>query len=175
MPSAGNPGQSFSVANGSNVGPFMIARGSMGATYAGGNQPLSYRETASFTLNSIGGAFIVDFLGDASLGNGFDNAQFQIYSNGALLFSQSFDSLAAADAFFSNDLLDLQVGAGLDNIQLTFDETLSGGDGFSYDYAVSGAVSAAPLPPSWMMMTTGLLLFGVFAHRKTRKKATASA
>ena len=75
---------------------------------------------------------------------------------------------AAADAFFSNDLLDVQVGAGLDNIQLSFDETMSGGDGFSYDYAAAGAVSAAPLPSSWMFMLTGLVVFGFFAHRRAR-------
>jgi hypothetical protein len=33
-----------------------------------------------------------------------------------------------AEAFFSDDLIDISLGAGLDDVQMALDETMSGGD-----------------------------------------------
>jgi hypothetical protein len=59
------------------------------------------------------------------------------------------------------------LAAGLNNIQLVFSETMSGGEGFSFDFA-SASVSATALPPAWTMML--IAFFGFIAYR--RKNAT---
>ena len=138
-----NPGQSFSVVSAFAAGPLTVALGSMGAGGTGAS--LTYQESANFIFNAIGGTFLIDLLGNTSLGNGFDSATFQIPLNGNLVDSQSFTDLASAEAFFSNNLIDVSLGAGLNDIQLAFDETMSGGEGFSFDYATASL--PPPCPP----------------------------
>jgi hypothetical protein len=142
----------------------------MGATYGGNGQSLTYQESASFTLNSHGGSFfLVDLLGASSIGNGFDAATFQILSNGNVVDSQSFTNVAAANAFFSNNLLSVPLASGVDNIQMAFDETMSGGEGYSFGYAAS----AAPEPSTWAMMLLGFATIVLVAYRR-RNKALAA-
>jgi hypothetical protein len=165
LPNAINPGQSFSVVSPFVAGPFTVALGSMGA--AGTGAPLTYNESANFIFNAIGAPFVIDLLSSASLGTGFDSATFQILDNGNLVDSQSFADLASAQAFFFNNLIDIQLGAGLNNVQLAFNETMSGGEGFSFDYGTA-SVSATPLPPTWTMMLIGLAGFGFVAYRRKK-------
>ena len=108
----------------------------MGAGGTGGS--FAYHQSVNLTLNAIGGPLLVDLLGNSSIGAGFDSATFSIFSNGSLLDSHSFDDLASAQAFFSNNLLFLSINAGLNDIQMSFDEMMSGGEGFSFNYAVAG-------------------------------------
>jgi len=61
-----------------------------------------------------------------------------------------------------NKLIDIQLAAGLNNVQLAFNETMSGSEGFSFDYGTA-SVSATPLPPTWTMMLIGLAGFGFVA------------
>jgi hypothetical protein len=42
-----------------------------------------------------------------SVGNGFDALAFQIFINGGLFLNQSFSDLASANAFFTNDTINL--------------------------------------------------------------------
>jgi hypothetical protein len=63
--------------------------------------------------------------------------------------------MRSASAYFL-----LNRGAGLHNIQRAFNETMSGGEGFGFDYAATGGVSATPRPPSWTMVLIGLIGFG---------------
>ena len=51
------------------------------------------------------------------------------------------------------------------------DETMSGGEGFAFDYAAGAGVSATPLPPSWTMLLIGIVGFGFVAYRRQRKEA----
>jgi hypothetical protein len=46
---------------------------------------------------------------------------------------------------------------------------MSGGEGFSFDYAAGVGVSAAPPPPSWTMLLIGIVGFGFVAYRRQRK------
>ena len=106
LPNAITAGQSFSVVNTVASVPLTLAFGSMGAGYGGTGPSLTYQESATFTFNnSIGGPFAIDLLSNTSLGNGFDSALFQIFDNGNLFQSQSFNDLASAQAFFSNNLI----------------------------------------------------------------------
>ena len=74
----------------------------------------------------------------------------------------------------SNNLIDIQTGSGLNNIQIVFDETMSGGEGFSFDYAAAN-VSDNPLPASWTMMLVGLAALGFVGYRGTKKGSAAIA
>ena len=89
--------------------------------------------------------------------------------NGNLVINQAFADLASAQIYFFNKLIDIQLGAGLHNIQLAFNETMSGGEGFGFDYAAAGGVAATPLPASWTMMLIGVVGFGFVAYRRKSK------
>jgi hypothetical protein len=170
LPNAIVPGQSFSVVNTVASVPLTLAFGSMGAGYSGSGSPLAYQQSATFTFNAASGPFLIDLLGNTSLGSGFDSALFQIFDNGNLFESKSFSDLASAEAFFSNNnLIDIALGGGINNIQLAFNETMSSGEGFSFNYLATGGVSATPLPPTWTMMLIGLAGFGFVAYRRQRK------
>jgi hypothetical protein len=51
---------------------------------------------------------------------------------------------------------------------------MSGGEGFSIDYA-SASVSATPLPPGWTLMLIGIAGFGLVAYRRNGKPALTDA
>ena len=51
---------------------------------------------------------------------------------------------------------------------------MSGGEGFGFSNGAAG-VSAAPLPASWTMMLTGLVVLGFIAYRRQKKGAAAMA
>jgi hypothetical protein len=139
----------------------------MGAGGVGGS--LDYQQTASFIFNAGGAPFVVDMLGNSSVGNGFDTAAFTISDNGNVIVNQSFANLASAQAFFSiNNLFAIQLSGGLNNIQLALNETMSGGEGFSFGFA-SASVSATPLPAALPLFASGLGALGLLHWRKRRK------
>ena len=129
-------GQSFSNVNDVSIGLLSVALGSMGAGGTGGS--FAYHTSVNLTLNAIGGPLLVDLLGNTSVGTGFDSATFQIKSNSNILDNEVFTDLASAQSFFSNNLLFLPILAGLNDIQMTFDAMMSGGQGFGFNYAVAG-------------------------------------
>ena len=55
-------------------------------------------------------------LDNNSLGKGFDSATFQISANGTVFDNQVFTDLASAQAFFSDNLINLTLLAGLNII-----------------------------------------------------------
>jgi len=143
-------GQSFSVVGGSGS-PLTVANGSMGAAAAGVS--LTYQESVSFTQND--GIFALALLSSNALGNGFDSAFFEILLNSIVIDSQSFTDLASAEAFFSNNLINVPLLAGPNSIQIAFSETMSSAEGFRFDYTASsvpGPIAGAGLP--------GLILAG---------------
>jgi hypothetical protein len=155
-------GQSFSVVSGSGFGPLTVANGSMGAGYGGTGVSITYQESASFTQN--GGVFVLDLLSNDAVGKGFDSALFTISLNGVVVDSQSFSDLGYAEAFFSNNLIDVPLSAGLNSVLIGFSETMSSTEGLSFDYAVaSSGVSGVPSPtigaglPGLLLASGGLL------------------
>ena len=120
------------------------ARG-MAALYS-----VTYQQSVSFTQD--GGLFVLDLLSSDALGSGFDSAVFSIFLNSALFDSKSFTDLASAEAFFSNNLINVPLLAGPNSVQIAFSETMStccSPIGFSFDYAVAslgGNISVVPGP-----------------------------
>ena len=77
LPSAINPGQSYSVVNGLLIGPpLTLALGAMGAGYGGVGEPLTCQASADFQLSGQG-TILLGFLNTMSVGNGFDTSIFQ--------------------------------------------------------------------------------------------------
>ena len=150
-------------------GPVAVVLGSMGAGGVGGS--LSYQERVNFSVNvATDPFFTVDLLDNKSLGKGFDSATFQISENGTVLENHLFTDLASAQAFFSDNPINLTLLAGLNIVQLSFNEKISGGDGFAFDYATTSSV-VTPLPTTLPLFATGLAGLGLLGWRRKKKAA----
>ena len=100
-------------------------------------------------------------------GLGFQSMEFTITADGVEILDTTFRSLAVAESFFHDDVIDLGSDFG-PNIDLTFGYTLvaDGSGGFGFDLAIGGAV---PEPSTWAMMLVGFAGLGFAGHRSTRQ------
>jgi hypothetical protein len=170
-----NSGQSFSVANAFAIGPLDLVFGSMGAGYGGTGQSLTNQMNADFTFNADGGIFLLDLIDNTLVANGFDTAEFQLSLNGNILDSELFNDVASAQAFFSNNnLFSLALVAGLNDVQLSFAETMSSDGGFSFDYGAAYPTSPVPLPPTLLLFASGIVGLGWLSRRRKQSQATAA-
>ncbi len=101
-------------------------------------------------------------------GAGFQSMEFTISANGVEILDTTFRSLAIAESFFRDNVIDLGSSLGPD-IDLTFGYTLvaDGSGGFGFDFAVGG-VTAAPEPSTWAMMLLGFAGLGYAGYRRAR-------
>jgi hypothetical protein len=145
----------------------------MGAGYGGSGEPLTYEESADLNLSGHG-TLRLGFFGTTSVGTGFDSSTIQIFVNGNLFLVQTFNDLASANDFFTNNVLKLdQFGNGMLDVRLLFDETMSSSDegfGFAYTFATAGVINGVPEPSTWAMMLLGFAGLA-FAFRRSRGKA----
>ena len=90
-------------------------------------------------------------------------------ANGVEVLDVTFGSLAIAESFFRDDVIDLGSDFG-PNIDLTFGYTLvaDGSGGFGFDFAVGGAV---PQTSTWAMMLIGFAGLGFTGYRSRRTRA----
>jgi len=114
---------------------------------------------------------IDDQLSGFADGLGFQSMEFTIMADGAEILDRTFTSLAVAESFFRDDVIDLGSDFG-PSIDLTFGYTLiaDGPGGFGFDFAFGGAI---PEPTTWAMMLAGFAGLGFAGYRSTRRSAAA--
>jgi hypothetical protein len=140
----------------------------LGANYAA-NAPGGVSVTSTFDF-IYGGDLQLGLIGSQltgfSSGAGFESMEFTIAADGEEIFDRTFTSLAIAESFFRDDVIDLGSNLGPD-IDLTFGYTLiaDGSGGFGFDFAVGG-LGAAPEPSTWAMMLVGFAGIGFMGWRR---------
>jgi PEP-CTERM motif len=145
----------------------------LGANYSdGGGESETYSASSTFEFG-YGGDLelgrIDDQVSGFAKGLGFQSMEFTIAKNGVDVLDVTFGSLAIAESFFRDDVIDLGADLG-PNIDLTFGYTLitDGPGGFGFDLAIGGAV---PEPSTWAMMLVGFAGLGFAGCRSTRRGA----
>ena len=144
----------------------------LGANYAPECDGESETYSASSTFDfGYGGdlqlGLIDDQVSGFAKGLGFQSMEFTIQADGVKVLDVTFGSLAIAESFFRDDVIDLGSDLG-PNIDLTFGYTLTadGPGGFGFDLAIGGAV---PEPSTWAMMLVGFAGLGFAGHRSARQ------
>jgi PEP-CTERM motif len=146
----------------------------MGANYApdGGGESNTYSASSTFDFG-YGGDLQLGLIDNQQSGFanglGFQSMEFTITADGVEILDTTFRSLAIAESFFRDDVIDLGADFG-PNIDLTFGYTLiaDGPGGFGFDLAIGGAV---PEPSTWAMMLVGFAGLGFAGYRSTRRRA----
>jgi hypothetical protein len=143
----------------------------LGANYAsdGGGESETYSASSTFDFGYGGDlqlGLIDGQLTGFSSGAGFQSMEFTIEADGVEILDTTFRSLAVAESFFHDDVIDLGSDFG-PNIDLTFGYTLvaDGSGGFGFDLAVGG-LGAAPEPSTWAMMLAGFAGLGFMGRRR---------
>jgi hypothetical protein len=146
----------------------------LGANYApdGGGESNAYSATSTFDFGYGGDlqlGLIDDQVSGFAKGLGFRSMEFTIEADGVEVLDVTFGSLAIAESFFRDNVIDLGADLG-PNIDLTFGTTLiaDGPGGFGFDLAMGGAV---PEPSTWAMMLVGFAGLGFAGHRSTKRRA----
>ena len=141
----------------------------------GGGESETYSASSTFEFG-YGGDLQLGLIDDQvtgfANGLGFQSMEFTIAENGVEILDVTFGSLAIAESFFRDDVIDLGADLG-PSIDLTFGTKLiaDGPGGFGFDLAIGGAV---PEPSTWAMMLVGFAGLG-FAGTRARQKSAAQA
>jgi hypothetical protein len=143
------------------------ALGAMSIGYGGNGESLTYQTTATFQFaHPANTDFLFGFESQGSLGTGFDSAMLDVFVNSVLAYQRSFTSLADAQAFFTDNPVEIGFGpGGPATVQLVYDLTASQiSSGFQFDYAFGSATASAvpgPIvgagPPGLILASGGLL------------------
>jgi hypothetical protein len=148
----------------------------LGANYAsdGGGESETYSASSTFDFGYPGDlqlGLIDDQQSGFANGLGFQSMEFTIQADGVDVLDVTFGSLAIAESFFRDDVIDLGSNLGPD-IDLTFGYTLiaDGSGGFGFDLAIGGAV---PEPSTWAMMLAGFAGLGFAGYRRAREPRAA--
>jgi hypothetical protein len=142
----------------------------LGANYASGGESDTY--TATSTIDFVyGGDLTLGLIGDQQSGftggAGFESIEFTVLAGATTILSQTFSSLAAADSFFDDQVINLgsSYGPGVD-LTFTYTLTADGPGGYGLDFVVGGAVRE---PSTWAMTLVGFAGLG-FAGYRARKR-----
>jgi hypothetical protein len=149
----------------------------LGANYAtdGGGASQTYSGSATFDFG-YGGDLMLGLIDDQDAGFpgglGFQSMEFTILDNGVEILDVTFESLAVAESFFHDSVINLGSNLGPD-IDLTFGYNLvaDGSGGFGFDFAVGGAV---PEPSTWAIMLIGFAGLGFAGYRASRKNVAVT-
>jgi hypothetical protein len=100
----------------------------------------------------------------------FQQIDFTVTLDGAEVVDETFTSLAAADAFFDDHVLDLGAVSGISDVTFSYDLVAGGAGGYGMDLAFGGAV---PEPSTWAMMLIGFGGLGYATARPAGKSCSA--
>ena len=100
----------------------------------------------------------------------FQKIDFTVTVDGTEALTRSFTSLATADAFFADDVLNLGPVTGVADVMFSYDLVAGGSGGYGMDLAFGGAV---PEPSTWAMMLMGFAGLGYAALRRARESQSA--
>jgi hypothetical protein len=110
----------------------------MSIGYGGQGGSLTYQTSATFQFaHPANTDFLFGFESQGSLGTGFDSAMLDVFVNSVLAYQRSFTTLADAQAFFTDNPVDIGFGpGGPATVELVYDLTASQiSSGFQFDYA----------------------------------------
>ena len=129
---------------------------------------------------SASSTFDLAYRGDLMLGviapldgtpTDFQQIDFTVTVDGTEALTRSFSSLATADAFFADQVLNLGSVSGVADVTFSYDLVAGGAGGYGMDLAFGGAV---PQPSTWAMMLIGFAGLA-FAGYRSRRPAAAIA
>jgi hypothetical protein len=100
----------------------------------------------------------------------FQQIDFTVTLNGAEVVDEIFTSLATADAFFADDVINLGSVSGATEIKFAYDLVAGGSGGYGMDLAFGGAV---PEPSTWATMLIGFGGLGYAGLRRASKGRSA--
>ena len=149
----------------------------LGANYApdGGGESHTYSATTTFDFG-YRGDLLLGLIDNQETGFdsglGFQSMDFYVIADGAKIDDWTFTSLAAADSFFQDQVIDLGSTFGPD-VGLTFgyDLVADGSGGYGFDLAVGGTV---PETSTWSMMALGFAGLGFLGYRARLAEARRS-
>jgi hypothetical protein len=101
------------------------ALGAMSIGYGGNGGSLTYQTTATFQFaHPANTDFLFGFESQGSLGTGFDSSMLDVFVNSVLAYQRSFATLADAQAFFTDNPVDIGFGpGGPATVELVYDLT----------------------------------------------------
>lgn len=149
----------------------------LGANYAsdGGGESLAYSASATFDF-AYRGDLLLGLIDSQQTGfdsgSGFQSIEFTIIANGVEILDSTFGSLAVAESFFHDDVIDLGSYSGPVDLAFGYSLVADGSGGFGFDFAVGGAV---PQAPTWSMMLIGFAGLGLVGRRALRGGRSSSA
>ena len=143
----------------------------LGSNYApdGGGESHTYEASSTFDFR-YGGDVLLGLVDNQvigfSSGAGFQAMEFTVTANGVEIIDTTFRSLAVAESFFRDNVIDLGPDWG-PNIDLTFGYNLvaDGSGGFGFDFAIGGSV---PETSTWAMMLFGFAGLAFAGHRSAK-------
>jgi hypothetical protein len=150
------------------AGADVVGQGAQGVSYQQSQAPgniYTYESSGAFQFSTDGARHLMLGLMNTTVLNlGFQKLEFNVSNHGVDLYSESFTSLAEAQSFFSQHVLDLGIlGAGMHDVAIHTVWNLEAQSGYAFDYAL--ALMPVPEPQAWLMLGCGLLLFMLRGRR----------
>jgi len=139
----------------------------MGGNYGAASGLQTYNASAKYSFDLASTTVLTLGLLDlTSHGAGFNALTLSATLNDqATIFSDSFTSLAAAQAYFDDHAIDLgSLAAGLQTIALTYSLTANNAQGAGFSYIVAAA--PVPEPSTWLTLVFGLFALVPAARRR---------
>ena len=141
----------------------------LGANLAGdGSATDTYSASSTFDFASKGDLALGLIAPLDGAPTGFQQIDFTATVDGTEVVNKSFTSLAAANAFFDNGVVNLGAVSGVADVVFSYDLVAGGSGGYGMDLAFGGAV---PEPSTWAMMVIGFAGLGYAGYRRRHKLA----